>query len=182
MPRSATSQRALYFLFVFLSTAATGQNAARRNTFFRYSGSFFTFGQPLIGTWWLLVIGYAVISVPTIVRMTRAALFNVNRSLEESAASLGSRPLHTFCRITFPILLPTIVSAGAQAFNAKLVEYTMTSLLYAPKYTPLGIAFKAGSETIDKNSYANNLVYIVVVMLLSILVYALTARLRERQD
>ncbi len=146
------------------------------------SGSFFTFGQPLIGTWWLLVIGYAVISVPTIVRMTRAALFNVNRSLEESAASLGSRPVHTFFRITFPILLPTIVSAGAQAFNAKLVEYTMTSLLYAPKYTPLGIAFKAGSETIDKNSYANNLVYIVVVMILSILVYALTTRLRERQD
>ncbi len=144
------------------------------------TGSFFTFGQPLIGTWWLLVFGYAVISVPTIVRMTRASLFNVNRSLEESAASLGSGPLRTFFRITFPILIPTIVSAGAQAFNAKLVEYTMTSILYAPKYTPLGIAFKAGSENIDPNSYANNLVYIVVVMVISVLVYCLTTRLREK--
>ena len=145
-------------------------------------GSVWTFGKPLIGTWWLLVFGYAVISVPTIVRMTRASLFNVNRNLEESAASLGSRPLRTFFQITFPILIPTIVSAGAQAFNSKLVEYTMTSILYAPKYTPLGIAFKAGSENIDPNSYANNLVYIVVVMTISLMVYILTTRLRERAD
>lgn len=146
------------------------------------TGSVFTFGKPLIGTWWLLVFGYAVISVPTIVRMTRASLFNVNKNLEESAASLGSKPLRTFFQITFPILIPTIVSAGAQAFNSKLVEYTMTSILYAPRYTPLGIAFKAGSETIDPNSYANNLVYIVVVMAISLLVYILTTRLRERTD
>ena len=125
-------------------------------------------------------IRYAVISVPTIVRMTRASLFNVNRNLEESAASLGAKPLRTFFTITLPILIPTIVSAGAQAFNAKLVEYTMTSILYAPKYTPLGIAFKAGSENIDPNSYANNLVYIVVVMAISILVYFVTTKLRER--
>ena len=144
------------------------------------TGSVWSFGRPLIGTWWLLVLGYAVISVPTIVRMTRASLFNVNKNLEESAASLGSRPLRTFFQITFPILIPTIVSAGAQAFNAKLVEYTMTSILYAPKYTPLGIAFKAGSENIDPNSYANNLVYIVVVMVISTLVYILTTRLREK--
>ena len=58
----------------------------------------------------------------------------------------------------------------------------MTSLLYAPKYTPLGIAFKNGSEQIDKNSYANNLVYIVVVMVIGILVYAITTKLREKQD
>lgn len=146
------------------------------------TGSFWSFGQPLIGTWWLLVIGYAVISVPTIVRLTRASLFNVNRNLEESAASLGAKPLRTFFQVTFPILIPTIVSAGAQAFNAKLVEYTMTSILYAPKYTPLGIAFKAGSENIDPNSYANNLVYIVVVMAISITVYILTTKLRERHD
>ena len=143
-------------------------------------GSIWSFGKPLIGTWWLLVLGYAVISVPTIVRMTRASLFNVNKNLEESAASLGAKPLRTFFQITFPILIPTIVSAGAQAFNAKLVEYTMTSILYAPKYTPLGIAFKAGSETIDPNSYANNLVYIVVVMIISTLVYILTTKLREK--
>ena len=144
------------------------------------TGSVWSFGQPLIGTWWLLVLGYAVISVPTIVRMTRASLFNVNKNLEESAASLVSKTLRTFFQITFPILIPTIVSAGAQAFNAKLVEYTMTSILYAPKYTPLGIAFKAGSENIDPNSYANNLVYIVVVMIISTLVYILTTKLREK--
>jgi putrescine transport system permease protein len=114
--------------------------------------------------------------------LTRAALFNVNRSLEESAASLGSGPIRTFFAITFPIIVPTIVAAGAQAFNSKLVEYTMTSLLYAPRYTPLGIAFKSGSESIDKNSYSNNLVYIVVVMVISTLVYVITTKLREKQD
>jgi len=145
-------------------------------------GSIFTFGKPLIGTWWILTIGYAIMSIPTVVRLTRASLFNVNRSLEESAASLGSGPIRTFFMITFPIIVPTIVSAGAQAFNGKLVEYTMTSLLYAPRYTPLGVAFKSGSESIDKNSYSNNLVYIVVVMIISILVYAITTKLREKQD
>lgn len=146
------------------------------------SPSVLTFGNALIGTWWILPLGYAVISIPTIVRLTRASLFNVNRSLEESAASLGCGPVRTFFKVVFPILVPTIASAGAQAFNSKLVEYTMTSLLYAPKYTPLGIAFKNGSEQIDKNSYANNLVYIVVVMVIGILVYAITTKLREKQD
>lgn len=144
--------------------------------------SVFTFGQPLIGTWWLLAIGYAVISVPTVVRMTRASLFNVNHSLEEAAISLGASPVRTFFTVVFPIIVPTIASVGAQVFNSKLVEYTMTALLYAPKYTPLGIAFKNGSESIDKNSYANNLVYIVVAMVISLLVYVVTTRLREKQD
>lgn len=141
-----------------------------------------TFGNALIGTPWLLILGYAVISIPTIVRLTRASLFSVNRSLEESAISLGASPLRTFFAVVLPIIVPTVVSAGAQAFNSKLVEYTMTSLLYAPKYTPLGIAFKNGSETIDKFSYSNNLVYIVVVMILSTLVYILTTHLREKKD
>lgn len=144
--------------------------------------SVFTFGQPMIGTWWLLTIGYAVISIPTVVRLTRASLFNVNHSLEEAATSLGASPVRTFFSVVFPIIVPTIVSAGAQAFNSKLVEYTMTALLYAPKYTPLGIAFKNGSESIDKNSYANNLVYIVVAMVISFLVYVITTKLREKQD
>ena len=146
------------------------------------SGKLLTFGKPLIGTWWLLPLGYAVISIPTIVRLTRASLFSVNKSLEESATSLGSGPLRTFFVIVCPIIIPTVVSAGVQAFNSKLAEYTMTALLYAPKYTPLGIAFKNGSETIDKNSYANNLVYIVVVMLISIAVYCISTKLREKQD
>lgn len=144
--------------------------------------SIFTFGQPLIGTWWLLTIGYAVISIPTVVRMTRASLFNVNHSLEEAATSLGASPVRTFFAIVLPIIVPTIASVGAQVFNSKLVEYTMTALLYAPKYTPLGIAFKNGSESIDKNAYANNLVYIVVAMVISLLVYIITTKLREKQD
>ena len=106
----------------------------------------------------------------------------MSRSLEEAATSLGASPVRTFLSVVFPIIVPTIVSAGAQAFNAKLVEYTMTSLLYAPKYTPLGIAFKNGSEAIDKNSYANNLVYIVVAMLISLMMYVITTKLREKQD
>lgn len=145
-------------------------------------GSIFTLGQPLIGTWWLLTIGYAVISIPTIVRLTRASLFNVNRSLEEAATSLGSSPLRTFFKITLPIIIPTVVASGTQAFNSKLAEYTMAALLYAPKYTPLGITFKSGSESIDKNSYANNLVYTVVIMVISILVYVFTTKLREKND
>lgn len=144
--------------------------------------SAFTFGKPLVGSWWILPIGYAVISIPAIVRLARASLFNVNRSLEESATSLGSGPIRTFFMVVFPILLPTIASAAAQAFNAKLVEYTITSLLYAPKYTPLGIAFINGADAVDKNLYANNLVYIVVVMGIGALVYAVTTKLRERQD
>lgn len=139
-------------------------------------------GKALIGTWWLLPLGYAVISIPTIVRLTRASLFNVNKSLEESASSLGSGPFRTFLVIVLPIIIPTIVSVAAQTFNGKLVEYTMTSLLYAPKFTPLGIIFKTGSESIDKNMYANNLVYIVVVMIIGAVVYGVTTKLRERVD
>jgi iron(III) transport system permease protein len=146
------------------------------------TGSVLTGNHALIGTWWILPIGYGVISIPTIVRLTRASLFHVNTSLEESAASLGAGPLRIFFTIIFPIILPTIVSAAAQAFNGKLVEYTMTSLLYAPKYTPLGIAFKSGSESIDKNMYANNLVYIVVVMIIGAIVYGITTKLREKVD
>ena len=85
---------------------------------------------------------------------------------------------------------PSVLTDPAAVQEAPAEEAVVTpaesdggvSALFEGVSAPLGVAFKSGSESIDKNSYSNNLVYIVVVMIISILVYAITTKLREKQD
>jgi putative spermidine/putrescine transport system permease protein len=63
-----------------------------------------------------LVIGHAVVCVPFVVRVTSAALVQLDPALLESSASLGASRLYGFRRVTLPLIMPGVLAGGFLAF------------------------------------------------------------------
>jgi putative spermidine/putrescine transport system permease protein len=63
-----------------------------------------------------LVIGHAAVCVPFVVRVTSAALVQLDPALLESSASLGASRLYGFRRVTLPLIMPGVLAGGFLAF------------------------------------------------------------------
>jgi spermidine/putrescine transport system permease protein len=76
-----------------------------------------------------IMIGHVVISLPYTVLILMPRLEQIDASLAEAAYDLGAGPLTTFRRVTFPLILPAIVSALLVAFTTSFDEYAVASFL-----------------------------------------------------
>jgi len=63
------------------------------------------------------------IGLPFVVRTVQPVLEDLEKEIEEAAASLGASRLQTFCRILFPALLPSLLTGFALAFARAVGEY-----------------------------------------------------------
>jgi iron(III) transport system permease protein len=80
----------------------------------------------------LLVIAYAVRRLPYVVRSAVAGLQQTSETLEEAAQNLGSPPLRTLRRITFPLIAANLLAGGLLAFSFAMLEVS-DSLILAQK-------------------------------------------------
>ena len=76
-----------------------------------------------------IVIGHVVVSLPYTVLTIIPLLERLNVGLEEAAKDLGASPWHSFKRVTFPLLMPALVSAFMIAFTLSFDEYAIASFL-----------------------------------------------------
>jgi len=63
------------------------------------------------------------IGLPFVVRSVQPALADLNRELEEAAASLGASRWQSLLRVVLPLLAPAILSGFTLAFARALGEY-----------------------------------------------------------
>jgi sulfate transport system permease protein len=70
-----------------------------------------------------VTVALIFIGLPFVVRTLQPALEELDREVEEAAASLGASRLSTFCRVIFPALLPALSTGFALAFARSLGEY-----------------------------------------------------------
>jgi spermidine/putrescine transport system permease protein len=82
-----------------------------------------------------VVIGHIVISLPYTILVLMPRLQQIEISLEEAAFDLGASRLRTFRSITFPLILPAVVSAFLIAFTTSFDEYAIASFVVGPKVT-----------------------------------------------
>jgi spermidine/putrescine transport system permease protein len=82
-----------------------------------------------------VMVGHIVIVLPYTILVILPRLEQVDRSLAEAAYDLGAGPLTTFRRVTFPLILPAIVSAYLIAFTTSFDEYALTSFLIGTRLT-----------------------------------------------
>jgi spermidine/putrescine transport system permease protein len=80
-------------------------------------------------------IGHVVISLPYTILVLLPRLEQIDASLAEAAYDLGAGPLRTFRWVTFPLILPAIVSAFLIAFTTSFDEYAVASFLIGPRAT-----------------------------------------------
>src|SRR5260370_19143033 len=66
-------------------------------------------------TRWGVLLALLFVTLPFVVRTVQPVLIELDREMEEAAASLGANRLTIFRRIVFPHLLPALLSAVARA-------------------------------------------------------------------
>lgn len=70
-----------------------------------------------------ILVALVFIGVPFVVRTVQPVLEDLEKELEEASASLGANRLQTFVHVTFPILLPALLTGFALAFARAVGEY-----------------------------------------------------------
>ena len=76
-----------------------------------------------------VVVALLFVTLPFVVRTVQPVLLELDREMEEAAASLGARSFTVFRRIVFPNLLPAILSGVALAFSRAIGEFGAVVLI-----------------------------------------------------
>ena len=76
-----------------------------------------------------IVVGHIVITLPYTILVLMPRLQQVDVSLEEAAYDLGASRFRTFRSVTFPLILPAVVSASLIAFTTSFDEYAVASFV-----------------------------------------------------
>jgi sulfate transport system permease protein len=80
-------------------------------------------------TRWSLVLALLFVTLPFVVRTVQPVLVELDREMEDAAASLGAGPLTRFRRVVLPNLLPAILSGVALAFARAVGEFGSVVLI-----------------------------------------------------
>jgi iron(III) transport system permease protein len=129
----------------------------------------------LYGTTQLLIVAYAILSLPLALVATRAALAQAPPIHEEVARSLGNRPLVAMFRVTLPRIGPGLGAAAALVFLATVTELTATLLLAPLGTQTLATQFWAKAASLSYGAAAPYAALMVAVSALP--TYLLTRRL-----
>jgi len=89
------------------------------------------FGIHLAYAWAGVLVALLFVTLPFVVRSVQPVLIELDREVEEAAASLGASNLTTFRRIILPALRPAILSGTALAFARCMGEYGSVVLIAA---------------------------------------------------
>jgi sulfate/thiosulfate transport system permease protein len=126
------------------------------------------FGVHLAYTRVAVVVALLFVTLPFVVRAVQPVLIEVDREVEEAAASLGASNATTFRRIVLPSLRPAILSGAALAF-ARSVGEIGSLLLIAGKVQIASIVIFADVES-DAPHAAASLSVVLLVLALVVLV------------
>jgi sulfate/thiosulfate transport system permease protein len=80
-------------------------------------------------TRWGVLLALLFVTLPFVVRTVQPVLIELDREMEEAAASLGAHKLTIFRRIVFPALLPALLSGVALAFARAIGEFGAVILI-----------------------------------------------------
>jgi len=76
-----------------------------------------------------VILALLFVTLPFVVRSVQPVLIELDREMEEAAASLGARPRTIFRRIVLPNLVPAIASGAGLAFARALGEFGSVVLI-----------------------------------------------------
>jgi sulfate transport system permease protein len=125
-----------------------------------------------------VVLALTFIGLPFVVRTVQPVLEDVERELEEAAASLGATSLQTFVRVVLPTITPALLTGFALAFARATGEYGSVIFIagnipLVSEITPLFIITK-----LEQYDYAGATA-IAVVMLVASFLLLLTINLLQ---
>ncbi len=84
-----------------------------------------------------MILVFGIYYAPYVYMFTAAALRNMDPSLEEAAEISGASPFRTMATVTFPLILPAIISSMLLSFIVMLGIYGIPAALGGPANLPL---------------------------------------------
>ena len=110
------------------------------------------------------------VTLPFVIRAVQPVLIELDRDMEEAAASLGASGFATFRRIIFPTLLPAILSGAALGFARSVGEFGSVVLLTGnqPFKTQVASVYIFGQ--VESGETASAAAVSVVLLAISLLV------------
>jgi iron(III) transport system permease protein len=132
----------------------------------------------LYGTLLPLILALIVKELPIGVQLIRTAIAQTSRELEEAGRMAGANFLHTFGRITLPLVAPTLVSVFLLIFASTVRDISTVVLVAAPGTRTLSLLMFefAGSGRFEQAAVIG-----VIIALIALAVSALAFRLGNRQ-
>lgn len=91
-------------------------------------------------SFWNIVAGHVILTVPYVVRSVSISLARYDTRLGEAAASLGAPPFEVFWRVTLPSIRAGIAAGALFAFVMSFDEFTVTIFLVGATTQTLPIA------------------------------------------
>jgi putative spermidine/putrescine transport system permease protein len=90
-------------------------------------------------SFWRLLLGHVVVTVPYVVRAVGAVLVGLDRSLEEAARGLGAGPWTTTRLVTLPLIRPGLAAGALFAFILSFDNVVVSIFLTTPRLVPLPV-------------------------------------------
>jgi sulfate transport system permease protein len=130
-----------------------------------------------------IVVALLFVTLPFVVRSVQPVLLELDREMEQAAASLGARPATTFRRIVLPNLMPAILSGAALSFGKAMGEFGSVVLISGNIPFDTEVASVHIFKAIESDSRAAAAAVSVVLLLLSlgVLIVADTLERRSRR-
>jgi sulfate transport system permease protein len=122
-----------------------------------------------------VVLALLFVTLPFVVRSVQPVLMELDRDMEEAAASLGAPPRTVFRRIVLPNLVPAIAAGGGLAFARALGEFGSVVLISGniPFKTEVASVFLFGQIESD-NTDAAAAVSVVLLVISFVLLLAIS--------
>jgi sulfate transport system permease protein len=119
-----------------------------------------------------VVVALLFVTLPFVVRTVQPVLLELDRDMEEAAASLGASNVAIFRRIVLPNLLPAISAGTALAFARAISEFGSTVLISGnlPFRTQVAAVHIFGQIETDNTTGAAAVATILLVIALVVLV------------
>jgi putative spermidine/putrescine transport system permease protein len=135
----------------------------------------------LVGTIPGYVLAHAAIGVPFVLVSVTSALGGFDPKLLRASASLGASPLHTFRRVTMPLIGRGIVTGAVFAFVTSFDEVVIALFLRSPTLQTLPVQmYNSVTADIDPTIAAASSVVVTAVTAICLLVQFVGGRRRTR--
>jgi sulfate transport system permease protein len=132
-----------------------------------------------------ILLALLFVTLPFVIRTVQPVLLELDREMEEAAASLGAGPFTTFRYVVFPNLFPAILSGVALAFARAIGEFGSVVLISGnlPFKTEVASVFIFGRiESGDASGAAAVSVVILVITFVVLLGIGGLRRWATRHD
>jgi sulfate transport system permease protein len=117
-----------------------------------------------------VLLALLFVTLPFVIRAVQPVLIELDRDMEEAAASLGAGPRTIFARVILPNLMPAILSGAALAFARGVGEFGSIVLISGNIPFKTQVSSVVVFKQIESDNAGGAAAVSVVLLLLSLLV------------